>query len=108
MALDPTIVARALDAAAQRPETLDYFFDGLNSSEWIPAIRDRGLFSDPPKQFVDVENLVRAPTWAPSRYLARVAAADPQAALEIIVSIETNNERVVEDFVDAALAMPLE
>lgn len=108
MALDPEFVAEALDAAVQRPETLDYFLDSLSSPEWITPLRERGLFAEPPEQRVDEEGFVRAPAWAQSRYLARVAAADPDAVLAVATAIETNNERVVEDFADAALAMPVD
>jgi hypothetical protein len=107
MALDPQLVAEALDAAVQRPETLDYFLDNLTSPEWITPLRERNLFAEAPEQRVDEEGLVRAPSWAQSRYLARVAASDPDAVLETASSIETNNERVVGDLADAALAMPV-
>lgn len=108
MALDSQLVTEALDAAAQRPETLDYFLDNLTSPEWIAPLRERSLFAEPPKQRVDEEGLVRAPAWAQSRYLARVASTDPEAVLDAARSIDTNNERVVEDFADAALAMPVD
>lgn len=108
MALDPVVVKDALDAAALRPATLNFFLENLNSPEWIEPLRERGLFTEPPSQLIDNDGLVRAPGWAQSRYLARVAAADPEAVLRTIASIETNNERVAEDFADAALAMPVE
>jgi len=108
MGLDPAVVKDVLDGATLRPATLDFFLESLSSPEWIEPLRERGLFTEPTKQLIDDEGLVRAPGWAQSRYLARVAAADPEAVLDTIVSIETNNERVVEDFVDAALAVPVE
>ncbi len=45
--------------------------------------------------------------WSASRYLARVAAVAPDLVLKVITSIDTNNERIQADFVDAALAMPV-
>src|SRR5689334_9413687 len=108
MALDPELAAEALDAAVQRPETLDYFLDNLTSPEWIGPLRERKLFDEAPEQRIDEEGLVRAPSWAQTRYLARVAAADPDAVLATAHTIKTNNERVVKDLADAALAMPLE
>src|SRR5437868_2793004 len=108
MALDPEIVAEALEVATQRPATLDFFLDSLNSPEWIPYLRERELFDEPPEQRIDEEGLVRAPSWSQSRYLARVASLDPASAIVVIESITTNNERVVSDFADAALAMPVE
>jgi hypothetical protein len=107
MALDQKLVQAALEEATKRPENLDFFLDHLTSPEWIAPLRERFLFTQPPAQFVDEERLVRAPAWAQSRYLARVARAAPADVREVIESIDTNNERVVEDFVDAALAMPV-
>jgi hypothetical protein len=108
VALDPQVVGEALEVATQRPATLDFFIESLSSPEWIGPMRERGLFDRPPEQRIDDEGLVRAPAWAQSRYLARVAAQDPVAVLALIQSITTDNERVAEDFTDAALAMPIE
>jgi hypothetical protein len=108
VALDPELVERALGEATKRGENLDYFFDQLRSPEWIQPLRNRGYFGEPPDQVVDDEGLVRAPAWSESRYLARVANEAPDLVLDVLRSINTNNERVVEDFVDAALSMPAE
>jgi hypothetical protein len=108
VALDPKLVERAVAEATKRAENLDYFFDHLASPEWIEPLREQGFFSEPPRQYVDEQGYVRVPAWSASRYLARVAKASPHLVLEVIASIDTNNERVQEDFVDAALAMPVE
>jgi hypothetical protein len=107
VALDPRLVERAVAEATKRAENLDYFFDRLTSPEWIGPLRERRFFSEPPPQYVDDQGYVRVPGWSASRYLARVAEASPDLVLEVIASIDTNNERVQEDFVDAALAMPV-
>lgn len=107
MVLDPKLVDRAIAEATKRAENLDYFFDRLSSPEWIEPLRERRFFSEPPKQYVDEQGYVHAPGWSASRYLARVAAVTPDLVLQVIVSIDTNNERVQEDFADAALAMPV-
>jgi hypothetical protein len=104
--LDSALVERALAEATRRTENLEYFFDQLKSPEWIEPLRERGYFRRPPKQRIDEEGLVRAPGWSESRYLARVAAGAPDAVLDIFRSIDTNNERVLEDLIDAALVMP--
>lgn len=108
MAIDANIVDRALAEATKRAENLDYFFDQLGSPDWIEPLRERGFLREPPEQYVDDEGFVRAPGWSESRYLARVASAAPELVLEVVESIQTNNERVMEDFVDGALAMPVE
>jgi hypothetical protein len=107
VALDPKLVDRAVAEATKRAENLDYFFDRLTSPEWIQPLRLRRFFSEPPAQEVDEQGYVRAPGWSASRYLARVAEAAPELVLEVVASIDTNNERIEEDFVDAALAMPI-
>jgi hypothetical protein len=108
VALDPKLVERAVAEATKRAENLEYFFDRLSSPEWIEPLRERRFFSEPPAQEVDEQGYVRVPGWSASRYLARVAEAAPDLVLEVVASIDTNNERVQEDFVDAALAMPVE
>jgi len=105
--LDPKLVERAVAEARKRAENLDYFFDRLASPQWIEPLRERRLFSEPPQQYVDEQGYVHVPGWSASRYLARVAEAAPELVFEVIVSIHANNERVQEDFVDAALAMPV-
>jgi hypothetical protein len=107
VALDPNLVDRAVAEATKRAENLDYFFDRLTSPEWIEPLRERRFFTKPPPQYIDEQRYVRVPGWPASRYLTRVAKASPDLVLEVIASIETNNERVQEDFVDAALAMPV-
>jgi hypothetical protein len=105
--LDPALVDRAVAEATRRTANFDYFFDALTSPDWIEPLAERRMFSEPPKQTID-EGYVRAPGWSASRYLARMAADAPEKVLRVIRSIETNNERVHEDFINAALAMPLE
>jgi len=105
--LDPILVERALAEASKRAENLDYFFDRLTSPEWIGPLRERGFFSEPPPQVID-QGYVRAPGWSASRYLARVASNAPEEVTQTIQAIDTNNERIHEDFVEAAMAMPAE
>lgn len=106
MPIEQGLVDEALREATKRGETLDYFFDQLKSPAWIEPLRERGFFRDAPPQTVDQDRLVRAPAWSESRFLARVAARAPDLVVEVISTIDTNNERVVEDFVDAGLALP--
>ena len=107
MGLDPVVVDRVVAEATKRQANLDYFFDQLDSPDWIEPLAERGLFREPPPQLVDEEGFVRAPSWSASRFLARVAPAAPELALTVIRTISSDNERVHEDFEDAALAMPL-
>lgn len=106
--LTPDLVDRAVEEASKSDANRDFFFGSLNSPVWIEPLAERGLFADPPQQFIDERGYVRAPGWSASRYLARVASTAPEAVTRIIETIETNSERVHEDIVEAALTMPHE
>jgi len=85
-----------------------YFFDRLNNPEWLKLLRAKGFFRNPPKPNLDEEKgTIGFPIWPESRYLARMASQKAETVLEIIVQIpETDNVRIHEDLLDAALAMP--
>ena len=105
MPISDEVVARALDVARRSPENYRYFFERLNSPEWIEPLEARGLFSDPEPAVVE-GGYVTAPQWPPSAFLARVASDAPEAVLRIALNIQTDNERIHEDLTDAALTMP--
>ncbi len=94
--------------AIAHPARRRYFFDRLASLRRLGPLRDKGFFDKPPAPVIDDEQgTVRCPPWPESRYLARMAAHDPQTVIGIIASIPDNgNVLVYEDFVDAALSVP--
>jgi hypothetical protein len=101
------VVGRSL-ALMTDPEHRRYFLDRLNNPEWVRPLRDRGFFRTPPEPVRnEAEGTIAFPFWAESRYLARMAA---DAGEEVLATIEampaTENVRVYEDGIDAALAMP--
>lgn len=106
--LKPDVVDRALAEAKKRAANLDYFFDTLSSPAWIGPLSERGVFANPPLQTVSDEGYILAPAWSASRYLSRMAALAPAQVLSVMRSLETNNERIHQDFIDAALVMPVE
>ena len=106
--LNPDVVERAMTEAMKRAANLDYFFDTLSSPAWIDPLRERGLFLEAPRQTVSDEGYIVAPPWSASRYLSRMAALAPAQVASVMLSIDTNNERVHQDFIDAALVMPVE
>jgi hypothetical protein len=104
--ISENLANRAIAEISKGRANYEYFFDRLSSPEWIAPLRDRGLFSDPPPLEI-ADGRIQAPPWPPSRFLARVASQAPEEVLEIMLDIETNNERVHEDFAEAAAAMPI-
>jgi hypothetical protein len=101
----PEVVKRALDEIRKRPANYEYFFDRLESPDWIEPLLREGLFQHPPPPEQD-GGYIRFPFWPESRYLARMAPLAPEAVLNIILNVETDNVRVHEDFANAACAMP--
>ncbi len=91
------------------PQQRIYFFNRLENPEWIEPLKRKGYFQNPPKIIEDAgQGTVKFPMWPQSRYLARMAKETPKEVLEIAQDIESNNPRIYEDFVDAALQMPSE
>jgi hypothetical protein len=100
------LINRALSQIGKRDATYKYFFDNLNSPEWIEPLYERGMFQNPPKPECEGDS-IGFPIWPESRYLARMATAAPEKVLEIALKIPyTENVRVYEDLADAALGMP--
>lgn len=88
--------------------TRTYFFDRLSSPKWLVPLRENGFFKNPiePKKDED-NNIIGFSPWPESRYLARMAAHEPEIILQISLDIApTANIRVHEDLIDAALNMP--
>lgn len=96
---------RALAEISKRRANYEYFFERLSSPEWIAPLKENGLFHNPPPMEVD-DRGVRAMVWAPSQYLARVASKAPAEVLDVMLGIETDNERTLADFAQAAASMP--
>ena len=90
---------------------LSYFFDRLTSAAWIGQLNKSGFFSYPPPPHREEDPahgvLVSFPPWPQTRYLARMASAAPNKVMRIIEQMPaTENIRVHEDILGAALAMP--
>lgn len=107
---DPT-PADAKIVATQLPRSLtaaQYFFSRLENPRWIPLLRARGLFREPPEpKKSEDEKTITFVLWPESRYLARMAPKARRDVLDVILEMrETRNTRVLEDLTDALLAMP--
>jgi len=105
VALSAELVEQAFAIAGRSPENYRYFFERLNSADWIEPLESRRLFGKPPPLAIE-GGYVSAPPWPPSQFLARVAHEAPEAVLRIALGIATDNERVHEDLAEAAAAMP--
>ncbi len=104
----PEVIERALALIRKRGSNCEYFFDKLDSADWIKPLQERGMFQHPPPQKRDGE-FISFPFWPESRYLARMASTSPKQVLDIILKMpQTDNVRVHVDFIDAACNMSSE
>ncbi len=88
--------------------THQYFFDKLENPEWLEPIWKKGFFKQPPEPIRDEEEgTIRFPPWPEAHYLARMAKYKHELVAQIIKDMEdAENISVIEDLVDAALALP--
>ena len=104
--VSPEVVAKALATIGSSPANREYFFANLSSADWLEPLRAAGRFKAPVKALRDGRGISFVP-WPESGYLVRMAAEKPELVREIILeSEETDNERVHQDFVEAAVRMP--
>jgi hypothetical protein len=83
-----------------------YFFDRLESADWIKPFHERGFFRHPPAPLRE-GHYVRFPMWVESRFLARVAHEAPELIVRILRDLPTtDNTRVHEDIVEVACRVP--
>ncbi len=97
---DERDVATLRDKVPNSLDALEYFF-GKAGSAWLAPLNAAGFFDRPPA----TEEGYRVPTWPQSRYLARMAAAEPDRVIGIAQFVaDTRNVRVQEDLMKAPLA----
>ena len=103
--VSPELVAKALATIGSSPANREYFFANLHSSDWLEPLRAAGRFKSPIRAVRDGRGIAFLP-WPESSYLVRMAAEKPKLVCDIILeSPETDNERVHQDFVEAAIRM---
>lgn len=98
----PQQIERAV-ALLAHPVDQARFFEELQNPQWLAPLNTRGFLASPPGQ----EGAPSFAPWPASAYLARMAVHVPDEVLAILVKMKaTNNVRVRQDIVDAALALP--
>jgi hypothetical protein len=85
-----------------------YALRNISTHDWLPHLRDKGLFQLPPSPIISKTHM-QFPFWEGSQYLLRVVETAPHEVLNIVLKLpNTDNERVHEDFTQAACKMPPE
>jgi hypothetical protein len=98
----------SLKAILARRALRQRFFRDATMPGWLPALKEWGVFADPPERNTKDDGSWNAPHWVPGAYLVRVAKFDPETVTQIIEQIpQTNsNPAVWRIAADAALEMP--
>lgn len=103
--VSPEVVAKALATIGSSPANREYFFANLRSPDWLEPLRAAGRFKSPVHALRDSRGISFV-QWPESGYLVRMAVEKPDLVRDIILeSDETDNERVHQDFVEAAIRM---
>jgi hypothetical protein len=101
-----SVVEKALASIRKRRANYDYFFERLDSPDWLAPLRDAGLFRTPPPA-ERVGDMISFPGWGEATYLARIASRAPDAVLDVLLRLpETDNIRVHDELASVALALP--
>ena len=100
------LVKKSLELMTSSPANYEYFFIRLKTPDWIEPLWKAGRFKDPiPAR--RQEDTISFPSWPESQYLVRMAGEAPEAVKKVILNVpQTDNQRVHQDFVEAALKMP--
>jgi hypothetical protein len=106
VAVSSELVERAIAEMRKRGANYEYFFERISSPDWITPLRQHGFFDNPPPMEADARGYIRAPSWPPSQFLARVASRAPEEVLKVIMEVHTSNERIHEDLAEVAASMP--
>jgi hypothetical protein len=106
MAIKPELAARMIAELRESPSARDYFFDKANSPEWLTPLWEAGFFADPTAPIREGD-MIQFPRPYAAAFLARMADKAPVLVREIIESAKpSENPRVHEEYVKAALQMP--
>src|SRR4051812_30702916 len=96
--LDKTLQKMNKTAAAY-----NYFFNNINNPAWLLPLKEKGFFTTPTAAIRE-GGYIQFPLWPESGYLVRIADKAQDEVLEIIKSLpDTDNERVMDDIVNALL-----
>lgn len=100
-------IERLFALIERRGANYTFFFDQATDPSWIPLLRERGYFSNPPDlEHVDVGQ-VNAPYWWPIHYLSKVAHDAPDDVVAIILGLpRVDNPRVKLRILEVARQLP--
>lgn len=106
------ITTRDVDTLKQKiPNSnviLIHFFDHITDSQWLPLLKDAGLFNHVPDPIIHDNGGLGYPYWPQVTYLKKMATVSScqDLIVETCLKIETENIRARADVIDIALELP--
>jgi hypothetical protein len=83
-----------------------YFFQSLQSPDWVAPLWDQGFFKNPPPPIRQGAG-ISYPLWVETQYLVRIAAKTPELVAAVVSAMaETENVRVHRDVLEIANKLP--
>src|SRR5689334_10695171 len=98
MTIEKVNIDRAMALIKKGSANADYFFDQLESPDWIEPLERNGLFAEPYAAIRRGE-MISFPTWVPGQYLTRMAAIPvaQERVLKVLKRLpKSDNPRVYE------------
>ena len=101
---------RMLSLIERRGANCAFFFNHATDLAWIPVLKERGYFAQPPNVKLIDDGRVIFPFWLPLLYLKRVSVTDPCLVVDTILNFQdTDNPRILHEVSEIALKMePIE
>lgn len=82
-----------------------YFFEKCDNPEWLEPLSKIGAFTKP-QEPLKQGGYIRFIGWPESQYLVRIVDRKPDEVFEIVSKLDSENQSVLEDFIDAAIKSP--
>ena len=100
-------VERLFALMERRGANYTFFFDQATDPSWIPHLKEKGYFSNPPSMEREGEGQGNAPYWWPLHYLSRVAHRDQDTVVEILQQLpDVDNLRIKLKILEIARQLP--
>ncbi len=103
-------VERMLLLIERRGANFAFFFSHVTDTAWMPVLKERGYFVQPPKVELIDDGRIIFPFWLPLLYLKRVSVTDSCLVVNTILNFQnTDNPRILHEVSEIALKVePIE
>ena len=83
-----------------------FFFSQVKDPKWIPSLRAKKIFKQPPDAELLSDGFIQFPSWPELKYLKRVSSSAPDDVVDIVLQLPAvNNPRMYDDIIDIALSL---